>query len=210
MALVCHLYCFQKNCKPPLGSSPAQAGCEVGNGEQGGWNMGQDDSAVHGKHLPPSPRRQASSCSLPLRPTLPNNLPNEEVPLRNSLPEVPSIQILEPGDADKPSSSADAQLSPNKQHPVAHSLSRQKVLSRKTQRPYQEHAQHRATGGQPSVFVPWERENQFQETDMEKRGHETEEKGLLEEIESMCRISMAIKSNQELPHIQNNTSLDKS
>ncbi|XP_039524657.1 DENN domain-containing protein 1B isoform X3 [Pimephales promelas] len=195
-----------KNCKSPLGSSPAQAGCEVGNGEQGGWNMGQDDSVVHGKHLPPSPRRQPSSRSLPPRPTLSNNLPNEEVPLRNSLPEGPTIQLLEPGDADKPSSSADAQLSALKLHPVAHGLSRQKVLSRKTQRPYQEHAQHRATDGHPSVFVPWERENQFQETDMEKRGHETEEKGLLEEIESMCRISMAIKSN----HVQNNTSLDKS
>ncbi|KAK7137125.1 hypothetical protein R3I93_017253 [Phoxinus phoxinus] len=201
-------YNSTKNCKSPLGSSPAQAACEVGNGEQGGWNMGQDDSAVHGKHLPPSPRRQASSRSLPLRPTLLNNLPNEEVPLRNSLHEVSTIQLLEPGDADKPSSSA--QLSPDKQHTVAHSLSRQKVLSRKTQRPYQEHAQHRATGGQPSVCVPWERENLFQETDMEKSGHETEEKGLLEEIDSMYRISMAIKSNQELPHIQNNTSLDKS
>ncbi|XP_048038856.1 DENN domain-containing protein 1B isoform X3 [Megalobrama amblycephala] len=203
-------YSSTKNCKSPLGSSPAQAGCEVGNGEQGGWNMGQDDSAVHGKHLPPSPRRQASSCSLPLRPTLPNNLANEEVPLRHSLPETPTIQLLAPGDADKPTSSADAQLSPDTRHTGARSLSRQKVFSRKTQRPHQEHAQHRATGGQPSVFVPWERENQSQETDMENRGNETQEKGLLEEIESMCRISMAIKSNQELTHIQNNTSLDKS
>ncbi|XP_051764948.1 DENN domain-containing protein 1B isoform X4 [Ctenopharyngodon idella] len=200
-------YSSTKNCKSPLGSSPAQAGCEVGNGEQGGWNMGQDDSAVHGKHLPPSPRRQASCRSLPLHPTLPNNLANEEVPLRHSLPESPTIQLLAPGDADKPTSSADAQLSPNTQHPGACSLSRQKVLSRKTQRPHQENAQHRATGGQPSVFVPWERENQSQETDMENRGNE---KGLLEEIESMCRISMAIKSNQELTQIQNNTSLDKS
>lgn len=172
--------------------------------------MGQDDSAVHGKHLPPSPRRQASSCSLPLHPTLPNNLANEEVPLRHSLPESPTIQLLAPDDADKPTSSADAQLSPDTQHPGARSLSRQKVFSRKTQRPHQEHAQHRATGGQPSVFVPWEKENQSQETDIENRGNETQEKGLLEEIESMCRISMAIKSNQELTHIQNNTSLDKS
>ncbi|XP_067272178.1 DENN domain-containing protein 1B isoform X2 [Pseudorasbora parva] len=199
-----------KNCKSPLGSSPAQAVCEVGNGEQGGWNMGQDDSAVNGKHLPPSPRRQASSRSLPVRPTLPNNPANEEVPLRNSFPESPTIQLLEAGDADTPSSSAIAPLTPDRQHPVARSLSRQKVLSRKKQRPNQEHAQHRATGGQPSVFVPWERENQSQETDMEKKGHETQEKGLLEEIESMCRISMAIKSNQELTHIQNNTRLDKS
>ncbi|KAM6962534.1 DENN domain-containing protein 1B [Aplochiton taeniatus] len=35
-----------------------------GGGDQGGWNRGQDDSAVHGKHLPPSPRRQPSKKSL--------------------------------------------------------------------------------------------------------------------------------------------------
>ncbi|XP_034036006.1 DENN domain-containing protein 1B isoform X2 [Thalassophryne amazonica] len=28
------------------------------------WNMGQDDSVVHGKHLPPSPRRQPNKSSL--------------------------------------------------------------------------------------------------------------------------------------------------
>uniref|UniRef100_A0A3B4WE74 DENN domain containing 1B n=1 Tax=Seriola lalandi dorsalis TaxID=1841481 RepID=A0A3B4WE74_SERLL len=33
-------------------------------GDQGGWNMGQDDSAVHGKHLPPSPRRQPNKSSM--------------------------------------------------------------------------------------------------------------------------------------------------
>ncbi|XP_073699774.1 DENN domain-containing protein 1B [Garra rufa] len=198
-----------KNCKSPLGSSPAQAVCEVGNGEQAGWNMGQDDSAVHGKHLPPSPRRQPSCRSLPVRPTLPKDLANEDLSEnpRNSLPETPTIQLSVPYDMDKPSSS---QLSPDNQQPAGRSLSRQKVFSRKTQRPSQEHAQQKAAGGQPSVFVPWERENQPQETDMEARGKETQEKGLLEEIESMCHISMAIKSNQELTHMQNNTSLDKS
>ncbi|XP_068599515.1 DENN domain-containing protein 1B [Brachionichthys hirsutus] len=35
-----------------------------GEGDQGSWNMGQDDSAVHGKHLPPSPRRHPNKVSL--------------------------------------------------------------------------------------------------------------------------------------------------
>ncbi|XP_008404787.1 DENN domain-containing protein 1B isoform X1 [Poecilia reticulata] len=35
-----------------------------GGADHGGWNMGQDDSAVHGKHLPPSPRRQPNKSSL--------------------------------------------------------------------------------------------------------------------------------------------------
>uniref|UniRef100_A0AAQ4RCZ4 DENN domain containing 1B n=1 Tax=Gasterosteus aculeatus aculeatus TaxID=481459 RepID=A0AAQ4RCZ4_GASAC len=42
-----------------------ESGCD-GGGDQGGWNMGQDDSAVHGKHLPPSPRRQPNKSSLKL------------------------------------------------------------------------------------------------------------------------------------------------
>ncbi|XP_059533538.1 DENN domain-containing protein 1B isoform X1 [Myotis daubentonii] len=32
-----------------------------GSGDQGDWNRGQDDSALHGRHLPPSPRKRASS-----------------------------------------------------------------------------------------------------------------------------------------------------
>lgn len=32
-----------------------------GSGDQGDWHRGQDDSALHGRHLPPSPRKRASS-----------------------------------------------------------------------------------------------------------------------------------------------------
>uniref|UniRef100_A0A671Y954 DENN domain containing 1B n=1 Tax=Sparus aurata TaxID=8175 RepID=A0A671Y954_SPAAU len=51
----------------PKTSSESQAADESSCGggvDQSGWNMGQDDSAVHGKHLPPSPRRQPSKSSL--------------------------------------------------------------------------------------------------------------------------------------------------
>ncbi|XP_067452647.1 DENN domain-containing protein 1B isoform X2 [Thunnus thynnus] len=49
---------------PSSESKPADdSGCGAG-GDQGGWNMGQDDSAVHGKHLPPSPRRQPNKSNL--------------------------------------------------------------------------------------------------------------------------------------------------
>ncbi|XP_035863583.1 DENN domain-containing protein 1B isoform X4 [Sander lucioperca] len=57
---------YKAPCKPsPPNQSPAadESGCG-GGGDQGGWNMGQDDSAVHGKHLPPSPRRQPNKSSL--------------------------------------------------------------------------------------------------------------------------------------------------
>ncbi|XP_043818688.1 DENN domain-containing protein 1B isoform X2 [Dromiciops gliroides] len=32
--------------------------------DQAEWNLGQDDSALHGKHLPPSPRKHAASAGL--------------------------------------------------------------------------------------------------------------------------------------------------
>ncbi|XP_072294220.1 DENN domain-containing protein 1B [Eucyclogobius newberryi] len=47
-----------KNCSD---SRPPDEGVSE---DDGGWNMGQDDSAVHGKHLPPSPRRQPAKSSL--------------------------------------------------------------------------------------------------------------------------------------------------
>ncbi|XP_029904928.1 DENN domain-containing protein 1B isoform X2 [Myripristis murdjan] len=45
-------------------SKPAGGSGSGGDGDPGGWNMGQDDSAVHGKHLPPSPRRQPNKSSM--------------------------------------------------------------------------------------------------------------------------------------------------
>lgn len=50
--------------KPCSDSRPSEGGVAEDEGGQGGWNMGQDDSAVHGKHLPPSPRRQPTKSSL--------------------------------------------------------------------------------------------------------------------------------------------------
>ncbi|XP_051549815.1 DENN domain-containing protein 1B-like isoform X2 [Myxocyprinus asiaticus] len=212
-----------KNCKSSLGKSPAQAGYEVGNGKPAKWNMGQDDSAIYSKHLPPSPQCKASSRSLPIRRPLQNSLPNEEFtehPLRNSLTEVPKVQVLVPCDADESTSSPtlnesmfNAQSSPDSQHSAASSLSLRRVLSTKTPRHYHDQTQHRAAGpssGQLSVLVPWERESELQRADSEVRREQTEEIGLLEEIESMCRMSIALNSSLELTQVHNNASLDKS
>ncbi|XP_058493808.1 DENN domain-containing protein 1B isoform X2 [Solea solea] len=49
----------------PAPSSESKPADESDCGDdQSSWNMGQDDSAVHGKHLPPSPRRQPNKSSL--------------------------------------------------------------------------------------------------------------------------------------------------
>ncbi|XP_038142307.1 DENN domain-containing protein 1B isoform X2 [Cyprinodon tularosa] len=50
--------------KPCSDSRTEDEGSCDARAEHGGWNMGQDDSAVHGKHLPPSPRRQPNKSSL--------------------------------------------------------------------------------------------------------------------------------------------------
>ncbi|CAG00750.1 unnamed protein product, partial [Tetraodon nigroviridis] len=51
----------------PTKKSTAKAADESsssGGEDASSWNTGQDDSALHGKHLPPSPRRQLSKSSL--------------------------------------------------------------------------------------------------------------------------------------------------
>lgn len=50
--------------KPSADCRPSDGAGDEDEGDQRGWNMGQDDSAVHGKHLPPSPRRQPTKSSL--------------------------------------------------------------------------------------------------------------------------------------------------
>ncbi|XP_063747008.1 DENN domain-containing protein 1B isoform X2 [Eleginops maclovinus] len=92
---------------PSSDSTPAEDSDCSGGGDQSGWNMGQDDSAVHGKHLPPSPRRQPNKSSLKVAkkltvPTITATFPVQEAdscrphPL-NSDPHPPP-PVRQPGD----------------------------------------------------------------------------------------------------------------
>ncbi|KAM8745203.1 DENN domain-containing protein 1B isoform 1-T1 [Acanthopagrus schlegelii] len=86
----------------PKTSSESQGADESSCGggvDQGGWNMGQDDSAVHGKHLPPSPRRQPSKSSLkvskkpataPVWPTITSTPPVQDADASKSHPHQPA------------------------------------------------------------------------------------------------------------------------
>ncbi|KAK3561785.1 hypothetical protein QTP86_014364 [Hemibagrus guttatus] len=174
-------------------TSPVQTG-EVGmaaSGDQSGWNMGQDDSAINGKHLPPSPRRQCSTRSLPAPSTKPYEALSD---MRNSLMVPPTQPLaLEMGKNASPSVylelPLDLKLSPQSQVTEGCSGLRRKVLSKETMRNYQERSQQGGSNRQPSLLIPWEIEN--------KGNGEVEaviqEKGLLEEIE--CRFSAALNSN---------------
>lgn len=178
-------------------TSPVQA-VEVGtatSGDQSGWNMGQDDSAINGKHLPPSPRRQCSTRSLPA----PSTKSCESLAgMRNSLMEPPakpsSLDLSEsaslPDHLELPSN---LKLSPESQVTEGSSGLRRKVLSKETLKHFQERSQQGGNYRQPSVLIPWEKENEGKGEEGCGEEAVVQEKGLLEEIE--CRLSAALNSN---------------
>ncbi|XP_034437976.1 DENN domain-containing protein 1B isoform X1 [Hippoglossus hippoglossus] len=93
--------------KPTPESNPAdESGC-AGDQNQGGWNMGQDDSAIHGKHLPPSPRRQPNKSSLKV---LKKPVVAPPVPVTTVTPPAQAADVSRPW----PSS---PHLSPPERHP---------------------------------------------------------------------------------------------
>lgn len=178
-------------------TSPVQTG-DVGtaaSGDQSGWNMGQDDSAINGKHLPPSPRRQCSTRSLPSPSTKPcKTLPD----MRLSLMEAPTQPLaLEVGKSSSspvhPELPSDLKLSPESQGTEGCSGLRRKVLSKETLRHYQERSQQGESNRQPSLLIPWEKQNKGNGEDIDEEEAVVQEKGLLEEIE--CRFSAALNSN---------------
>lgn len=98
---------------PSSESKPTdESGGGGGGGDQSGWNMGQDDSAVHGKHLPPSPRRQPTKSSLKVSkkpaatPPVPITAPPPpqeagDAPKAQSLPRRPSYDPPPPPPAGR-------------------------------------------------------------------------------------------------------------
>uniref|UniRef100_A0A4W4H3D6 DENN/MADD domain containing 1B n=1 Tax=Electrophorus electricus TaxID=8005 RepID=A0A4W4H3D6_ELEEL len=178
--------------------------------EPSGRNMVQDDSIVHGKHLPPSPRRQCSTRSWSL-PQLSQRSSHPDPLLQPPVSEV--AKATEP--PTQPDSPLDPQPNPDGQRPATCGVLRRKVLSRETLRHFQERSQQGGacpSNRHPSVLVPWEKEQEGHgegtQEHQEKLG--VQEKGLLEEIEAVCRLSMAMNSSLQLAQVHNNAGLDKS
>ncbi|KAI5610227.1 DENN domain-containing protein 1B isoform X1, partial [Silurus asotus] len=162
------------DCSPTVRN--VQSFCTATSGEQSGWNMGQDDSAINGKHLPPSPRRHCSTRSLPASSTTPYETDQDT---RNCLSELSTQSLSEstspPVHLELPSDlklSAEAEVS---------SGLRRKVLSKEAIRQYQERSQQGGSNRQPSMLIPWEKESKGD--DKEINEDVALEKGLLEEIE---------------------------
>ncbi|NXL31087.1 DEN1B protein, partial [Glaucidium brasilianum] len=141
--------------------------------DQAEWNLGQDDSVLHGKQLPPSPRKQVSSGghreSLSRLEEESSDFITDKMditsmtapsPVRSSA-QFTSLESFKAGYSSCKYAKQNETLSNTSEDQLPASL-----------------AQH------PSILVPWEKDG--------KEGNKTpEESGLLEEVVSLCKLSSA-------------------
>ncbi|XP_057581985.1 DENN domain-containing protein 1B isoform X2 [Hippopotamus amphibius kiboko] len=142
-----------------------------GSGDQAEWHLGQDDSALHSRQLPPSPRKRVSSSagtdSLSIL-----KEENGEQHLGTGAGSQP-VALGEPG----PPAGLGLQLA----SPGASQTEQKETLS---QTP--DDLLVPSLGRHPSTFVPWEKEG--------KEAKETSEgSGLLQEVVSLCHITSAFQ-----------------
>ncbi|XP_073904807.1 DENN domain-containing protein 1B isoform X4 [Castor canadensis] len=158
------------------------------SGDQADWNLGQDDSALHGKHLPPSPRKRVSSSGL----TDSLFILKEE----NSERPLSADNVSGPTVIEKPASPSrlDLQLAT----PEVSETDQGKTEQKETLSQISDDLLKSSLGRRPSTFVPWEKEG--------KEVPETsEDVGLLHEVVSLCHMSSS--DFQQVLHIsQENTS----
>nr|XP_012599796.1 DENN domain-containing protein 1B isoform X2 [Microcebus murinus] len=135
-----------------------------GSGDQAEWHLGQDDCALHGRHLPPSPRKRVSSSG-----------PAE------------SLFILQEESSEKPPS-ADAGSGPagaasgvdfHLEAPGGSSTDEGKIEEEETLSQTSDDPLLPCPGRHPSTFVPWEKEAQ----------EPLAAPGLLHEVVSLCHMA---------------------
>ncbi|XP_028707586.1 DENN domain-containing protein 1B isoform X3 [Macaca mulatta] len=135
-----------------------------GSGDQAEWNLGQDDSALHGKHLPPSPRKRVSSSGL-----------TDSLFI---LKEENSDRHLSADNVSDPASGLDFQLT----SPEVSQTDKGKAENRETLTQISDDLLIPGLGRHSSTFVPWEKEG--------KEAKETSEDiGLLHEVVSLCHMT---------------------
>nr|XP_011744805.1 DENN domain-containing protein 1B isoform X5 [Macaca nemestrina] len=135
-----------------------------GSGDQAEWNLGQDDSALHGKHLPPSPRKRVSSSGL-----------TDSLFI---LKEENSDRHLSADNVSDPASGLDFQLT----SPEVSQTDKGKAENRETLTQISDDLLIPGLGRHSSTFVPWEKEGK------EAKGT-SEDIGLLHEVVSLCHMT---------------------
>ncbi|XP_074764324.1 DENN domain-containing protein 1B [Athene noctua] len=146
--------------------------CSSAN-DQAEWNLGQDDSVLHGKQLPPSPRKQVSSGGH--RESL-SRLEEESSDFITDKMDTTSMTAPSPVQSS-------AQFTSLESFKAGYSsckyAKRNETLSNTSEDQLPASlAQH------PSILVPWEK-------DGKERNENPEESGLLEEVVSLCKLSSA-------------------
>uniref|UniRef100_A0A8C3QYX8 DENN domain containing 1B n=1 Tax=Cyanoderma ruficeps TaxID=181631 RepID=A0A8C3QYX8_9PASS len=148
--------------------------CSSAN-DQAEWNLGQDDSVLHGKQLPPSPRKQVSSGGH--RESL------------SKMEEEKSGKTFTTDKMDTTSLTCLSAVRPNAQFTSLESFkagfsSCQYAKPTETLSNTSEDQLPAGLAQQPSILVPWEKGG--------KEGDETpEEGGLLQEVVSLCKLNSA-------------------
>ncbi|KFR08034.1 DENN domain-containing protein 1B, partial [Nipponia nippon] len=148
--------------------------CSSAN-DQAEWNLGQDDSVIHGKQLPPSPRKQVSSGGhreslsrleeessdkIFITDKMDTTSMTSPSPVRSSA-QFASLGSFKAGYSSSKYAKRNETLSNTSEDQLPASL-----------------AQH------PSILVPWEK-------DGKERNETPEEGGLLQEVVSLCKLSSA-------------------
>ncbi|NXX77917.1 DEN1B protein, partial [Urocolius indicus] len=143
--------------------------------DQAEWNLGQDDSVLHGKQLPPSPRKQVSSGGH--RESL--SRLEEESSVKTFITDKMDMASM----TSPPPIRSSAQFASLESSKAGYSSSKYAKQNETLSNTSEDHlptspAQH------PSILVPWEKDR--------KKGNETpEEGGLLQEVVSLCKLSSA-------------------
>ncbi|XP_065512143.1 DENN domain-containing protein 1B isoform X2 [Caloenas nicobarica] len=143
--------------------------------DQAEWNLGQDDSVLHGKQLPPSPRKQVSS--------------GDHRESLSRLEEESSDKTFITGKMDTASMTSSSPVQSRARFASLESFkadcSSYKYAKRnKTLSNTAEDQLPASLAQNPSILVPWEKDG--------KEGNETlEEGGLLQEVVSLCKLSSA-------------------
>lgn len=158
-----------------------------GSGDQAEWHLGQDDSALHGRHLPPSPRKRVSSSGLA------DSLfiLKEE----NSDRPLSATNLSGPTVAEKPAPTSGLDFQPA----LTEVSQTEKGITEKKETLSQvsDDLLISGLGRCPSTSVPWEKEGK------EAKGP-AEGVGLLSEVVSLCHMTSAFQ--QDLNISEENTS----
>ncbi|NWW92810.1 DEN1B protein, partial [Rhynochetos jubatus] len=148
--------------------------CSSAN-DQAEWNLGQDDSVLHGKQLPPSPRKQVFSGGH--RESL-SRLEEESSEKTFTIDRMDTTSMISPSPIQ-----SSAQFASLESFKAGYSSSKY-VKQNETLSNISEDQLPASLAQHPSILVPWEKDG--------KKGNEAaEEGGLLQEVVSLCKLNSA-------------------